>query len=460
MKKLLILAIVIVCLVLLIPLSNYFYQPVEPGKLEGLARDEAQFARVASILEQKCASCHTDGAQLPFYSNLPVVGPMIEQDLTTGIRHMDLIAALTPPEGRSVPSEATLAKIEFVMEERSMPPAHYLMVHWNGGLSSTEEQLIKNWIAKLKRDYYRGADVAADFELEPIQPLPEEIALNEKIVALGKRLYHDTRLSGDDTVSCATCHDLAKGGTDQAATSTGIGGAIGPINAPTTYNSGLIIRQFWDGRAADLEEQAAGPVHNPIEMGSNWDQVIPKLEDDPAYVQTFAELYPDQGITGDTIVNAIAVFEQSLITPNSRFDRFLRGDEEAISEEELRGYELFKSIGCANCHVGAAVGGQSFERMGLKEDYFADRGNIQEVDAGQFNFTGEEKDRFKFKVPTLRNIAVTFPYFHDGRTDNLKDAVMIMSKYQEGRQLSDEELDLIVAFLKTLTGEYQGRLLQ
>jgi cytochrome c peroxidase len=253
---------------------------------------------------------------------------------------------------------------------------------------------------------------------------------------------------------------LARGGTDQAPTSTGIGGAVGPINSPTTYNSGLFLRQFWDGRAADLEEQAAGPVHNPIEMGSNWDEVIPKLEEDPAYVEAFAALYPDQGLTGDSIVDAIAVFERSLITPNSRFDRFLKGDGEAITEQELRGYELFKDIGCANCHVGAAMGGQSFERMGLKDDYFADRGDITDVDAGQFNFTGKEEDRFKFKVPTLRNIAVTFPYFHDGQTDNLKDAVAIMSKYQEGRQLSDEEADLIVAFLQTLTGEYEGKPLQ
>jgi len=460
MKKLLVLAIGIVLLVLLIPISNYFYTPVEPGTLEGLAKDEAQFAKVASILERKCAACHTGGADLPFYSNLPVVGPMIEQDLSSGIRHIDLIAALTPPGGRAITSDVTLAKIEYVIEKKSMPPAHYLMVHWSGAISKTEEQLIRNWINKLRRDHYSAADVKAEFELEPIQPLPEGIALNEEKVVLGNRLYHDTRLSGDNSVSCATCHDLAKGGTDQTPTSTGIGGAVGPINAPTTYNSGLFLRQFWDGRAADLEEQAAGPVHNPNEMGSNWDEVIPKLEEDPAYVEAFAALYPDQGITGDSIVDAIAVFERSLITPNSRFDRFLKGDGEAITEQELRGYELFKSIGCANCHVGAAVGGQSFERMGLKADYFADRGNIKEVDAGQFNFTEKEGDRFKFKVPTLRNIAVTFPYFHDGQTADLKDAVLIMSKYQEGRQLSDEEADLIVAFLKTLTGEYRGEALQ
>jgi cytochrome c peroxidase len=445
---------------LLLPISNYFYAPIEPGTLEGLAKNEAQFAKVASILEQKCASCHTDGANLPFYAELPLVGTMVEQDLISGIRHIDLVEALTPQEGRSVTSEVTLAKIEHVIEEKSMPPAHYLMVHWNGSVSNSEQQLIRNWINTLRRDHYASSEVKTEFALEPVQPLPESIALNQEKVALGNRLYHDTRLSGDNTVSCATCHDLAKGGTDQTPTSTGIGGAIGPINAPTTYNSGLFVRQFWDGRAADLEEQAAGPVHNPIEMGSNWGEVIPKLEEDPAYVESFASLYPEQGITGESIVDAIAVFERSLITPNSRFDKFLRGDAEAITEKELQGYELFKSLGCANCHVGAALGGQSFERMGLKEDYFADRGDVEDVDSGQFNFTGKESDRFKFKVPTLRNIAVTHPYFHDGRTDNLKDAVMIMAKYQEGRQLSDEQAAMVVDFLETLTGEYQGKLLE
>jgi cytochrome c peroxidase len=195
-------------------------------------------------------------------------------------------------------------------------------------------------------------------------------------------------------------------------------------------------------------------------MGSNWGEVIPKLEEDPAYVEAFAALYPEQGITGEAIVDAIAVFERSLITPNSRFDRYLRGEPDAISEEEKQGYALFKSLGCTNCHVGAALGGQSFERMGLKGDYFADRGDLQEVDSGRFNFTGKEADRFTFKVPTLRNIAITYPYFHDGRTDNLKDAVMTMSKYQEGRLLTDEDGELIVRFLQTLTGEYEGRMLE
>jgi cytochrome c peroxidase len=220
------------------------------------------------------------------------------------------------------------------------------------------------------------------------------------------------------------------------------------------------VRQFWDGRAATLEEQAAGPVHNPIEMGSNWEEVIPKLEKDKEYVEAFKALYPDLGISGEAIVDAIATFERSLNTPNSRFDQYLRGDEDAINEDEKKGYELFKASGCATCHVGPAMGGESFERMGLKGDYFADRGNVQEVDEGLANFTKNEDDRHKFKVPSLRNIAVTYPYFHDGQTTDLKEAVKTMATYQEGLELSDEEADLIVKFLNTLTGEYKGQLLQ
>jgi cytochrome c peroxidase len=235
---------------------------------------------------------------------------------------------------------------------------------------------------------------------------------------------------------------------------------VGPINAPTTYNSGKIVRQFWDGRAATLEEQAAGPVHNPIEMGASWEVVIPKLEADPEYVQAFEALYPEEGITGEAIVDAIATFERSLVTVNSRFDQYLRGNKDAITEEEKQGYELFKSSGCVTCHVGSAVGGQSFERMGLKADYFEDRGNVQDVDRGQVNFTGNDDDRFKFKVPTLRNVAVTYPYFHDGQTANLTDAVKTMAKVQEGVELTDHEADLIVKFLRTLTGEYKGEMLQ
>lgn len=454
MKKLVLLIVVIAVIALLFPIANYFYKPVESGKLSGLQDGDAEFANVAAVLEQKCASCHVTDAKMPFYASLPVASGMIHEDVMNGIKHMNMTHDFWFESGKPI-SQAAVAKVGHVVKEGSMPPEHFLMMHWNGALSDSERQLILDWVKEVRP----ASDAAPEFADEPVQPIPQTVELDADKVALGDKLYHDVRLSGDDTIPCATCHDLSKGGTDQAPSSTGIGGQVGPINSPTTYNSAFFVRQFWDGRAATLEEQAAGPVHNPIEMGANWDVVIPKLEKDKEYVEAFKALYPEQGISGEAIVDAIAIFERSLNTPNSRFDQYLRGNKDAINEEEKKGYELFKSSGCATCHVGPAMGGESFERMGLKADYFEDRGNVQEVDQGLTNFTKNEDDRFKFKVPTLRNIAVTYPYFHDGQTTDLKEAVKTMAKYQEGTELSDQEAEAIVKFLNTLTGEYKGELL-
>jgi cytochrome c peroxidase len=263
------------------------------------------------------------------------------------------------------------------------------------------------------------------------------------------------RLSGDNSLSCASCHGLDLGGTDRAKTSTGIRGQLGPINSPTVYNAVFAHRQFWDGRAADLVEQASGPVHNPLEMGSNWAEVLPKLEADTAFVQQFLATYP--ALTGDHIADAIAAFESTLVTPNARFDQFLMGKADAITAEERSGYELFKANACATCHVGKAIGGQSFEYMGHRRDYFADRGNVGEVDFGRFNVTKESLDRHKFKVPTLRNVAQTAPYFHDASAADLAAAVRTMSKYNGAREFAPAEVDQLVAFLKTLTGEFEGK---
>ena len=455
MKKIILIIAVLAIIALAFPVANYFYEPVEHGKLSGLHAGDPEFANVADVLEQKCAGCHVTDATMPFYANFPVASGMIHRDVMDGIKHLNMTTDFWIESGRPI-SQAAIAKIEHVIREGSMPPEHFLIMHWNGALNDAEQQQMLGWIGRNRR----VTDAAPEFANEPIQPLPMTVEFIPEKVALGEKLYHDVRLSGDDTISCATCHDLTKGGTDQARSSTGIGGQVGPINSPTTYNSGYFVRQFWDGRAGTLEEQAAGPVHNPAEMGASWEVVIPKLQEDPEYVTAFASLYPEQGISGEAIVDAIAAFERSLNTPNSRFDQYLRSSPDAISEEERNGYELFKSAGCVTCHVGPAMGGESFERMGLKADYFEDRGDIQDVDRGLANFTKNEADQFKFKVPTLRNIAVTYPYFHDGRTTDLKEAVKIMARYQEGTELSDQDAEAIVKFLNTLTGEYKGRLLE
>ncbi len=292
---------------------------------------------------------------------------------------------------------------------------------------------------------------------QPITPIPLTIKLDERKVSLGERLYNDTRLSGDNTISCASCHDLKKGGTDQAKDSTGINGTLGPINSPTTYNSAFFFSQFWDGRASNLAEQAAGPVHNPKEMGSSWPQVISKLSKDAAYTRAFAEVYPN-GIQGVTICDAVAEYEKSLITPNSRLDGFLNGDKQALSPDEKEGWRLFKEFGCISCHQGVGVGGNMYQTLGVMEDYFNQRATTK-VDLGRFNVTGKEWNRYQFKVPSLRNIEKTFPYLHDGSAKTLNDVLQVMWKNQLGRPIRDDESTKIVKFLKTLTGTYKGGLL-
>jgi cytochrome c peroxidase len=275
-----------------------------------------------------------------------------------------------------------------------------------------------------------------------------------RLVTLGDRLFHDPRLSQDNTISCANCHVLSTGGTDHRARSVGAGGAIGGIKAPTVYNSHHNFVQFWDGRARTLEDQASGPVHNPIEMNSNWEEVISKLSKDPAMMAEFNALFED-GISGENITIAIAAFERSLVTVNSRFDRWLQGEEDVLSDSELRGYRLFKSYGCISCHQGVNVGGNMYGFMGAMGDYFHEReGEITEADFGRYNVTRQIEDKHYFKVPSLRLAAINAPYFHDGSVSDLDEAVRIMGRYQLGRELPDEDIDDIVSFLFSLVGKH------
>lgn len=293
---------------------------------------------------------------------------------------------------------------------------------------------------------------------EPIQPIPLDIELNEEKVKLGEKLFNDPKLSHDNSVSCVSCHVLSKGGTDQVVRSIGIKGAVGNINAPTVFNSGFNFNQFWDGHAASLENQIDDPIHSSIEMGSSWPEIISKLYKSTEYVSTFKRLYSD-GIQEQNIKDAIATFERSLSTPNSRFDKFLRGNKNALTNEEKEGYRLFKENGCVSCHQGVNLGGNMFQEFGVMGDYFADRGNVTKADLGRFNVTKDEQDRYVFKVPSLRNVALTSPYFHDGSASTLEEAIAVMAKYQLGRQLSQKDSDLIIKFLTTLNGEYKGKAL-
>ena len=282
---------------------------------------------------------------------------------------------------------------------------------------------------------------------EPIQPISPVQDINLAQVELGKKLYFDPRLSKSGFISCNSCHNLSMGGTDNLKTSIGHNWHQGPINAPTVLNSSLNVAQFWDGRAADLQEQAGGPIANPGEMAFTHTLAINVLESIPHYRIEFMQVFGEDEINIEKVTRAIAEFEKTLVTPNSRFDRWLLG-EPVITERELAGYELFKNSGCIACHNGPAVGGTSFQKMGVVEPYKTD--NEAE---GLSGVTGEDADRFKFKVPTLRNVELTYPYFHDGASDTLGDAVDIMGRLQLGRHFTDLENANIVAFLKTLTGE-------
>jgi len=287
---------------------------------------------------------------------------------------------------------------------------------------------------------------------EPIQPIPKQMKLDARKVALGKRLFSDVRLSGNCTVSCASCHDLKKGGTDNKSRSIGINGQLSDINSPTVLNVAFNFKHFWDGRANTLEEQAEGPILNPKEMGCNWNSLLGRLAKDPTYPAAFQEIFPD-GITIAAVKSSLATFMRSLTTPNCRFDRFLRGDVSILTDAEKRGYELFKERGCVRCHQGINVGGNIFSKFGVLGDYFKDRGNVTKADLGRFNVTGKEEDRFVFKVPGLRNVSLTAPYFHDGSVATLEEAVSVMARYQLGSDIPKDEVNLIVAFLKTLTPE-------
>jgi cytochrome c peroxidase len=284
---------------------------------------------------------------------------------------------------------------------------------------------------------------------EPIRALPTKLNLDPAKVALGKALFHDKRLSKDDTISCASCHALDKGGTDQLPVSIGVGGQKGGINSPTVLNCAYNFKQFWNGRMETLEDQVNGPTHHPKEMGSSWEEIMPKLAKDPELTAQFKKLYGEEA-KPQHVRDAIATFERSLLTP-SKFDRFLAGDKSALDEQEREGYRLFKTFGCASCHQGTAVGGNLFMKMGVMRDYFADRGNLTDADLGRYEVTKREEDRGVFRVPILRNAANTGPYFHDGSATTLPQAVEVMAKYQLGREIDPEQLVPIVRFIESLT---------
>lgn len=284
---------------------------------------------------------------------------------------------------------------------------------------------------------------------EPVTPILPAQEIHIGKAELGKKLFFDPRLSKSGFISCNSCHNLSMGGSDNLKTSIGHNWQQGPINSPTVLNSSLNIAQFWDGRAADLKAQAGGPIDNPMEMASSHTLAIDVLQSIPQYVREFYLVFgTEKKIDIDQVTEAIAEFEKTLVTPNSRFDQWLMGDDNAITAHELAGYELFKLSGCMACHNGSALGGSSFQKMGLIEPY-----QTTNPAEGLAAVTGKDADRFMFKVPTLRNVGLTYPYFHDGEAATLTEAVDIMGRLQLGRHFTADENAKMVAFLHTLTGD-------
>lgn len=292
------------------------------------------------------------------------------------------------------------------------------------------------------------------FKALPALAEVQDNTITPEKVTLGRQLYFDNRLSKTQTQNCNTCHNLETYGVDHKPLSPGDDGGLGERNSPTVYNSALNFAQFWDGRAMDVEEQAGMPVLNPVEMAMpDEDFVIDRLKDVEEYQVLFADAFPDDAnpLTFENMKKAIGAFERTLITP-SRFDKYLNGDPGALTVEEKKGLNTFMEVGCTTCHTGVLIGGNMFQKFGVHFNYW-EYTHSDPVDEGRAKETGNETDKYMFRVPTMRNVAETQPYFHDGSVASLEEAVKIISKVNLNRDLTDEEVSNILLFLKTLTGE-------
>jgi cytochrome c peroxidase len=311
------------------------------------------------------------------------------------------------------------------------------------------------WLALSASVLWVICAAAAYADDEPITPIRMQ-GVDAARAELGDKLFHDVVLSGSGKVACASCHQLDRGGGDGRGRSIGADGRPLDFNAPTLFNVALNYRLNWRGNFRTLEEHNEAIMLDRRLMHTSWEELLPKLRADPDYVRSFTAIYGD-GPTRTQVLDALATFQRSLLTPNARFDRYLAGQRDAITTDEERGYQLFKSYGCAACHQGAAVGGNLSQIFGVFSEPIIGEWRRTNADLGRLSFTGIESDRHVFRVPSLRNVAVTAPYFHNGAVASLPEAVDIMARVQLGRQLPGEDLFLIVRFLETLTGEYRGR---
>lgn len=417
---------------------------IELQKADSIARQ---------VLQAKCAACHGATPEYNSFVNF-FSGGLLRRDITAARRAWKM-------EGDPTVRSALVdyLKLDHVLRTRKMPPVQYTMVHLGTRLTPADVALL--------RLRYTGEGAAA----RRFQPVLT-VKAGEKLTRaqLGYKLYHDPRLSTTNEISCASCHDLSLGGTDHKPKSEGVPGAdgkpqLGGVNAPTVYNAVGHIRQFWDGRAADLKEQAGGPPLNPVEMGysspADWQKIIAKLAEDAEMVQLFAQAYGTRSaadITADMILDAIACFESTLTTPDSAFDRYLMGDKTALDSDQKAGLTAFVNYGCATCHAGPALGGLSFEHINTKADFRTLHApGYAESAYGLCDFTKRDDHRDLFRVPTLRNVALTYPYFHTGAVSELREAVRVMFRTQTGIDPSSAVLDRVTRFLEAQTGKAHGK---
>lgn len=450
MKKSLVTAIVILlALVLGFAVYRFAFRKSIP--------DAPVSQQVAAILEQNgCYSCHSGQDGTPFYAKLPFADPILAH-VEIGTRFWDLRR-----EDLENPSEVLLSKLQHSVTSGNMPLVEYKLIHWGTGFNKSEKSLLTEWILSQRQERFATGTACEAYAQHALQPIPDSLATDIRKVTLGRKMYNDARVSLDGTLSCATCHVIDQGGADSRGTRTseGIYGQFGGINAPTVLNAAFNVEQFWNGRAHTLADQAAGPPVNPVEMGDQtWEQICERLSQDASLVAEFQSIYPE-GITQATVTDAIAEYEKTLITPNDRLDQMLKGDENALTEEEKKGLAAFMDNSCAVCHVGKTLGGQSFETLGIYEDYYAAREQsnsdivYNDDDKGLAGFTGDTADLHRFKVPGLRNISKTSPYFHDGTQATIDDAVRAMFRFELGvKEAPESDVASISAFLRTLDGE-------
>lgn len=288
---------------------------------------------------------------------------------------------------------------------------------------------------------------------EAITPIVPEIEIEDQAkIDLGKTLYFDPLFSFTHADSCNTCHNIKRGGIDNMTSYIGIYNKIGYLNTPTIFNVKNNFRQFWNGRAKDLNAVIEDHLKDPTIFKNNWEVVLKRIEGSPQLVNQFKQVYNSRNPDKEQVKEALISYLDTLITPQSRFDLYLQGNKNALSSKAQKGYAAFKKYGCVTCHQGPNIGGNLYQKLGIYKDYFKDKKNIQEADYGLFLVTGNEEDRYVFKVPSLRNITLTNPYLHDGSAKTLREVIQIMGIYQVGQQIPPYEVDQIIEFLISLTG--------